>query len=452
MDRPGVILLTHGCAYVAAYASDDAESRKAGAYPLADALPILPRESAELDVTAAQLAALLHRTFPGTAAWRVVIPSFWCLCQVVEINTRMLTDHSAIFALEPFVPVEAERLTGVVTKLDESHALVACVFTAAMRRFLDVLEGQGMDVEHLLLDAHVAARTLGRDTGDSRCFALLDGVRTTYGRVEGRRLVDVRTVLSDPRSPESSLPADQSVAGERSEGDMVTLDLRQPTREMSAVAPEPGRESSLSACPAIVALLDAAADHAEPDFRTGPLARSGRMHQLCRRARACAAIFAVFLFVVGLRLHIELAEVDEARASLTFEADQLYGKVYPGESAPPGASMRIRSDRKKLEALTNTRQIAEAPDVPGLRVLELWSELARRLPDDLRVHVTELAFDRGGIQLAGGTRSHTDAGRLVQTFNEIPNVHAEPPHTKLSRDGTVDVRVTAKWMHDGEAH
>jgi hypothetical protein len=199
----------------------------------------------------------------------------------------------------------------------------------------------------------------------------------------------------------------------------------------------------------VMRLLEAAGRATDlPDFRTGPLTRPGRTDQVRRRLRHCAVVLAVLLMVLGVRFEGAIAALESATVGLRPERDRLYAEVFPSEAASAGAAMRIRSERKKLEGMTDAKFTAENVHIAGLELLSLWSRIVARLPSDLRLNISELSLEQGVVRIAGRTRSHTEAGRLVQSMNAIEQLDAEPPRTKLLRDGTVDFRLSARWRSD----
>jgi hypothetical protein len=137
-------------------------------------------------------------------------------------------------------------------------------------------------------------------------------------------------------------------------------------------------------------------------------------------------------------------DYERAAAALRPERDRIYASVFPGATPPPGAALRVQSERIKLSGLTEEGGPALPAQTSGLAALEVLHTVSASIPEQMRLFVQEIVLEPGEVRLSGLTTSHEAAGEFVQAMNKLSDLEVEPPRTKLRPDKTVDFRMTAR--------
>jgi hypothetical protein len=121
----------------------------------------------------------------------------------------------------------------------------------------------------------------------------------------------------------------------------------------------------------------------------------------------------------------------------------LYASAFPGQPVPPGAALRLRSERLKLAALTGPADLASKPE-DALATLQILHAVNTHIPENMKLFINEIVLEPDELHLAGQTTSHDAAGLLVKSLNQSPGLEADPPRTKLRPDKTTDIRLVAR--------
>jgi len=189
-------------------------------------------------------------------------------------------------------------------------------------------------------------------------------------------------------------------------------------------------------------ILDAAIRVTEvSDIRRGSLSFSGRWKPLRQGATKCALSCIAVLLLLIIRALWENARYSTAIAQVQPMQAQIYRRAI-GDPVPLGAALRLRSELIKLEALTDRSTNQNSlPQSSGLAAFELLHEMMLKIPDELKLNVSEILIDEQAVRVVGQTSSHSAAGELVRQLNLIPDLTVNPPRTKLRQDRTVDFHI-----------
>lgn len=402
----------------------------------------------DLDATA--LAAVIRETLerldtaPGGI--NLVIPMNWCLTHVLERPSKRAGIESLGFELEEFLPVPIDAVTAVYLPLGPSRVLAAGVLTEPIRKLLGELTEMGITVDQITVDALVGA------------FAGAAASRPTSCIVADEHWVRALCFFGDDKTPETLLlprPADSTrghlprLIEEQIDAPPLASDFESQIIWLggyhdSAPArcqqkPDDGSVLRLATC--------AASSATRLNLRCGALAPHEAGERVRRRLRHCATA-AVALLVVcagGLlgqthALSKELRQVQDAQARVYRETFDTVG------SPPPGAALRIASERIRLEALRHSGAHADGTNLERTRdPITTLRDWVASLPADVRVFLTHARIDESHVQLRGKTREHRDAERLAEPLQRIAGLIARPPRTTRDRDGAVEFSISGQW-------
>jgi len=324
---------------------------------------LLPREDADLRLPGRQLATRLCNDYPRGMTCRLVIPASWCLMHRVVLPVKRWNDRAALFEFEQYVPVDLEKLTCAVRRTGRQTALVVGVFTEALHAFLDELENNHICVDLVMVDALLLIQKRDIRSGmKERGLLLIDRERITIVLPSDRQcdVEPCRTV---------GLPSHHATAfvqnrvlntvpvlhKPRVEWHLLPLSVRDDLTEITgAIESAVGRVCVHSEQSARARILDAAtAAEDAVDLRQGELASTRRWAPIHRRILGCAVAAATFLLILAIRLCIDNLSYAAAANELRPLRNQVYQTVFPDAAASPAAALRLRSERIKLEALTD---------------------------------------------------------------------------------------------------
>jgi hypothetical protein len=447
MDHRWVILITDRTAYLGEYERKQRSSRRKRVLDWPVARHVLPRDRSDLQALGDALGQQINAAFPSGITTRVVFPSTWCFVQPVGCRGNWNTQE-AMLAVEEFLPVDLERLTCAAVRCAGRSGLVAAAMTEGLSGLVDGLSRHRIEVESLIPDVLVpGVLVLHPPEGG----AILDQGRLTVfsaGECEDRSLgtgttPSFRTVLL----PREGIP-DTGRTWRNTESQMTPGSVRHWfVLDDQVVGPRVTGDVRRMAPPqeAAATILDCAASAGSfADLRTGDLAFGGRYSRLGRRTQACLAAAGLLIAAIGLQVRLENMRYAAAAAELEPMTAALYREVLGDSKVPTGAALRLRSERIRLEGLTQSGDAHQALPATGLGSLQLLHLFAANAPSGVKLDVNEIVLDENGIQVAGQTTSHDAAGELVRTLNQVAGLQVEPPRTKLGSDRTVDFRLNAK--------
>ncbi len=457
MESSHVLYITDSSAYLAQCHGRD----PATVAPLVEAqephCAHLPRTPEDLRSLAEQLGTRLRSDHPEGLVCRLVIPSSWCLVHFIRLDTDKWNEQTALFEFEQYLPVDLDELTCVLQRHGRNAALVVAVFTEALRSFFDELDRHAVHVEAATVD--VTLIEPGEQPGSGA--VLLDTQREVYVSFsDGDPAITAACAMTRHAEDETNPDLLHRTAAEaglgRTHEHWQLYCLIGDGDNARSAADDANATSPVTLLPpeqTVAAICHAATAPQVCDLRQDQLAYSGRWETLRTQGLRTAVALAVLLIALSLGFRIQNHTYGRAIGELRSQKQALYATVYPGESVPPSAALRLRSERIKLEGLTNgTKQTAMPGSEHGLHTLALMSDLVRQIPSQVRLRLDELSADDRGMKLVGGTRAHSDAGLLVQAFNELDALAADPPRTKKNKDSTVGFRVQIRRTGDAETH
>ncbi|MBZ0325361.1 MAG: hypothetical protein K8F57_04120 [Alphaproteobacteria bacterium] len=438
-DRSVIVILTD--AAVTAVRPEAQPLRLARrAFALPDSIFALEHPE-ELAVT---IREVLNELAASETPATLVIPLNWAFTHVLPAGKRP-SDESLAFEFESFLPVALEALTCTFVRRN-GKTLALAVPTAPMLALLSALEHEGVAVAHGFIDA----------------VAL--GLRATKP--------EMTTAILDQRwmrgfTLEDNLPA-PFLIGFGEEPPLLNREVRRqgPVKEEAwtildlrtmAPTPESGRESDESGAAmthiesdesnaAMKRVADAVSRLEEGDLRVGALASRGRGSQVERRAQL--ALVSAILLLIGVLagLHVRSRTLNEQRVALEAAQRNVYATVFPVETLPAGAALRLASERKRLEGLT--RQGSKTPGSPADAPLDALRAWVAELPADVRIFLETVRLDENQLALRGKTAEHRDAERIVEALSKVEGVEARPPRTTRLNEGGVEFSILGKRLGD----
>lgn len=424
--------------------------------------PVLPQTSDELLPLAGSLVSRVREDFPTGLTCRLVIPSSWCFLHDVSLPTPRGNEQAAIYAFERSVPAELERLTCASWPVAPRRALVAGVFPEPFRGLLEHMEREGVFVDGLTTNAAL----------------LLNGSRSisdTHNH-SGTLLVDARHIVVLGPLAAAGSPADagsgvrillvEGAEDARIAHELaVTMSLVSGCRNWRAY--RLNEASYFDSCTdalsewgfsvdsvgppeTVTALLEQGLEgDTGPDLQRDGLASTARWNPLRRQISRCLVALTVLFVALGVHLHLDKRAYTGALRSHRSVRDEIYQSVFPDSEVPPAAALRLRSERIKLEGLTeNVPADTASLGFSSMQVLYLLREVTSRVPDDLRLRLDELLVDPKTVRISGKTSSHSEAGRLVKSLNSVPDFAFGPPQTRLLADRTVEFRIHGSRVVD----
>ena len=459
MEHRYTILLADGYLHVAIHQKQRRSWLRVSTHNHALSVPSFLDEDTDLAELAADVATHMHSHCPGTIECALVIPSSWCFIHWITLPPDHAKYEAAAFALEERLSVDVEPLTCAFTRVANGRCLGVGVYTAPLTTLLQSLEQHGVLVESILVDA-LTLDGSAPDSENSRCdgVILLDRQRlvvaalsdTDHNLCELRNIVlvheDDSTLaqhLSATMSTIASAPRHWRILQlyESSSVDAVYQYVDSEDVQVSVEDREASVNMILDAVPTRTDLLD---------LRQHALSYDGRWRTLLRTLTRCAAAVILLLSVVAIGTRVEMAQYGHGAEELRPLREQVYADVFPGQSLPPGAALRMRSERIKLEGLTEgARDADQVLKTNGRQPLGLLLLITEHIPPNLKLHVTQIVVDDTNFKIIGQTTDHGAAGHLVQALNEMPGCEVDPPRTKLRKDLTVEFQIRARMRHDG---
>lgn len=388
----------------------------------------------------------------------LVLPLQWCFTHVLRGITKRATSESLAYEFEQHLPLPLEELTCAFLPLGGGSIVAAAVPTTPTAELIQAVSHHGLEVDRITADVvamaggtasrGMSSGTIILDSRWARVVARSDdpasATLATFGLRERGDISRViaeqlqRRALTDGRAPERWSVLNLSGAPIGSGLDAVLRD-------------DNGSSSQLSAVEAVEAIATAASSPSAFDLRTGNLARQGRWAPVIRLVQHCMIGLLVLLLVCsgGMRHHRRLFE--EQLAGANDARRVIYTEVFETEILPPGAAMRLASERVRLEGLTQSRGgSASVQRKPTFEPLAVLREIVAGLPDDVRVMLSDVRVDGTHVTLRGQTAEHRDAERIVETMNRIPNLRAQPPRTARLQNGGVEFSISATGAGNDE--
>ncbi|MEK6674123.1 MAG: hypothetical protein AABZ47_00545 [Planctomycetota bacterium] len=393
----------------------------------------------DLKSLAEAIAQSIHALEADSHNVTLVLPQHWCFCHVLEVQRRGTSKQTLEYAFEEVLPLPLEELTCAFAALGSHRVLAVAVPTSPMGKLLQLLEENGIEVDHITIDAPAVALSQSIDFPG---IILLDA---TWARMAAHlhppELAVVSAFGSDERNLAEELRQRDLLD---SSTEYLRLDLGESSdlRARDDVASDAvGEPRTLYSQDAIDLIAVAAATVSSPDLRTGALL--GRKHRdQVTRLTHHVLIAGILLLITWctqlvwnqqtLRQHLEAVRAEQLR---------VYSDVFQATQLPPAAALRLASERIRLEGLTQAK--APLPNTKTSSPLDGFRDFVAALPDDIRVMLLDARLDEAQWTLRGQTVEHRDAERIVETLNAHAGLQAKPPRTTRLPSGGVEFTVVA---------
>ena len=427
-------------------------------YPIGVA--VMPREAADTQAFADELAGRLRQDHPGGLTCRLVVPTSWCFTDTVNIAASRWSEQAAAFEFEQHLPVDLEALSCTARRTADRRTTAVGVFADAVLSLLSVLESANVHVDSIVVDALALGRGNGSASPETAvALVLVDDrhVTLTSCGLLAHAADPLHTITLAGDEPVDLLEqqlltaAGASMPPEIKQWEVLSIGGEDRSQQVARVLEAAGESVVLrSADDSIDRLLGAAVASTEvPDLRRNRLAYAGRWSSTRTQLYRLAATLTLLLAVTGVRLRLDRSAYAHGLSELEPARTALYQEVFPGSDVGPASSLRLQSERIKLEGLTETAMGAGSLAPTGTAVLTSIRDVVQSVPDSLKLFLTELTANETVIRISGQTTSHTAAGELVGQLNSINEWAFDPPTTKLRKDGTVEFRIVGKRKGEG---
>lgn len=450
MDNLCLIYMTDTTTHVGEPANGGRTGRTADVCHLELGFSSLPQEPDALREFGKQLGEQLHERFPDGISAALVIPSSWCLVHSLSIPADRFTDRAATYEFEGLVPVELETMTCAVQRTGDATAIVCGVHTEALAGLFEELEHYGVFVASATVDILLLPRVLTNGENERWADVLMDRRRLALVARGGD---SESQVVRSVRLPSGSDTLQHRVARDalvRCPADRYRIWEVQPGMHshIAALRESLAENTSLEVVPheeAIDRVLAASTELSDSiDLRRGPLAFAGRFRSLRAPLLHAAVALAMILLAFAAMFRCKSSDYNAANSQLRTVKLEIYTATFPSTPMSAGAALRLRSERIKLEGLTESKNGGDAIlGRQGIETVTCLCQAIDALPRDVKLYVDELSIDESSLKLFGRTSAHSHAGQIVQGLNSTKRLAAAPPRTKLRADRTVDFRIHA---------
>ena len=384
----------------------------------------------------------------------LVIPSSWCFINKLPSSSKRFSETTATFQFEEYVPIPLEELTITFMHNGEGDIWGLAVLTKPFKELFEALEKLGVFIEHLRVDLCTALSAINEHADKITGIVVTDTHRfgLAIRTAKNKQPVAIRNVLvsSDDCLPEivqrNTVFTESTLGLEVDFWFFCNLDTQ--INVDHSVNPE-WKPVSLDRLHATAAVEDST----QPDLRVGDLAAANRYDKCTRHAiRVIGLLVILFLVLMGLSYQ-QHSSLQKQIADLQNEQAAIFKKVLPSSKIPTSPAMRLASEKRRLEGLTGTSNIAKPEEAEILSRSGPLDDLVlfvEQLPLNVRIGIQELNIDQQQLTIRGQTTDHRDAERIAEVVNRIPSVHAPPPRTSRIKTGGVEFTIRAKRSEDGE--
>ena len=351
------------------------------------------------------------------------------------------------YRLEEQLPLEAERLTADFLPAVAGAALGVAIETAGAKAIVDRLMELGVEVTSICPTALLTLwqALIGQDAQADYALVADEG-RVDIFRMAGRCPSAWLETSADPADLVDCLHAELLASPGEVRQPKAMLIGQLASEAESAVRADAGLEiTSLGDQPPIELAARAAGQLLSGqqagwvDLRREALAVPNPWGRLAGLVR-CAVILglAALAATVGSLYWRSLAYDDLARNLEDQQAAQ-FQRVFPNLRKPPNIHSRLRSELALLSGVSGTgyEMPAQASALDTLR------RITDNLPPAIRLRLTDIQLDPGGIVLEGQTRSHSDAELISRTLKQ-GNFEVDPPRTERLVAGGVAFTIVAR--------
>ena len=455
MEDRFVIQLVHHRANVVRFAHTDRAWKPVVTRSVEMGVPIMPQLAKDVEDLSAGLGESISAWFPGGMTARLVIPSTWCLVHPVQSIASTCGSDDWRFAFEQFLPIELERMTLDLATLDERLSLGVAAFVEPLQYLFEEWEKRQIFIESVYVDGCLCVHgTTIRNGHELPQIALRDDARiTSVGaglfstepiqlstRLLGERHARSGDALDSLRQSQSNSSTDTSDCADRA------IDLLAPPSNAEASGDADCGIVSIDNSWTVSTILESAVeDSITPDLRCGRLAFAGRVERVWDQACRAGLLLVVLLSTLSFQSWLQARDYYDASESLRNACATAYAMVHPEQTMPPAAALRLHSQRLELEATTQgVPDLTGGVNSGGLTLLRTLGTVIEAVPSQLKVAVGEIQADIGRVRLSGATTGHQQVGDIVQSINKQQTLQADPPRTKLRKDGTVEFSIVVR--------
>lgn len=380
-----------------------------------------------------QIVQTVRRATSQTIDATLIIPSSWCYIQRFDLPQRRPNRTALEFALEEFLPVEIENVTCEFLRCGANAWIGVAIETARLKPVLSQLQVDGIHVERITLDVLEAAslleasRVIWVDQLHYAELALTDVGPSVLGVT--RSNTGLTEFAAQPPSTDESVGGIETViCGALPEcvagrfPDYLDQESRLPR-----IRPNPIRTLE------------------EFSLARGGLAPAHRNSRRLQALKAGAIAASLALLVVAGAQVLHRAQLNIRLGQINDWEQSLYQQVFPDQPVPAGVALRLSSERRRLEGLT---QITGGSVASTANAIDCLRELVAALPNDLRLSIQELRIDGNDVTLRGVSRDPSQAERLTQALSGSGKLQAESPRTDRTREGGVQFFAHARRISE----
>ena len=376
---------------------------------------------------------------------RLLIPGTWIFTHRITPAGRRRDPNAVAFALEEFLPLPLEELTCTALPLPDGEMLGLAVATQPLRDLLDRLAEQSVHIDAIELDVLAACESLPIDESEYRGLVWRDRHHLSIATIDRQRQLNtyrtVRLTASGNIDQElaTRLPpdCDESITWHVISSGPVQIaecGLRNADWENNSTtfvdSPIPLPFKKVGAA----------------NLRVGALAFGGRWNETYRHVTRAVAMLAILLTLAAANFHRQRTAAERVTDTLGQTECEQFVEIFAGRPCPPGVTLRVASERIRLEGLTRSAGRAEAADstVEITPLLDTLRDIAAAIPDDVRLFVQDLRIDERHLALQGTARRHTEAEQIAKALRKIPGLVPAPPRSDARKPGGVNFSLHAK--------
>ena len=166
------------------------------------------------------------------------------------------------------------------------------------------------------------------------------------------------------------------------------------------------------------------------NLQQGPLASRRKLERLRRPIGACLGGAALLLVALMVTMQVQTWRYQGTASEDDATTQTLYESAYPGEAIPVSMERRLETRLREQRG----RQGLATPDAQLFAqdaTLSILHDLLERVPQDLRLVITDLRINNDGrIDILGQVRSHSDADTLANALRLDGRFVVTPPSTE----------------------
>lgn len=144
--------------------------------------------------------------------------------------------------------------------------------------------------------------------------------------------------------------------------------------------------------------------------------------RLRRFSAAYAACCLAWILFFALVAHNAKTQTNHAQHAIA----QAYGSAFPGQDVPAAPLGRLRSESRRLDALTiQSGQDNASPPIRS--AVPLLNDVLSAFPEERRIRATEVRITDDRLYLTGQARTHSSAEALASAIADQTGLHVMPP-------------------------